>query len=260
MQDPGDKKAHNRRFEAGLITAEPIFSDLQRLYRQMPETRCLCDRPGICCICQPEMTVVEALQWVAAIREMPAAGQVECLRGFVRFYLTHPVGGGCPFSSDRTGCGVYDIRPFACRAYGLWQPGTGEERTRQNRERSRAVAAMWRKMGVALPDAWNSGEPDYCRKVRIRNGPPVSDDRLLALLREIYALGAPLQSLQTDFETSYHSDFSFLVTALLLGTKKALLAKMTVLQELTRQGTDARLLKMLARITAEKIAGSVFAA
>jgi hypothetical protein len=56
--------------------------------------------------------------------------------------------------------------------------------------------------------------------------------------------GKPLTAFQKAFEEDYHSDFSFLLTALLLCQIKAMLSKFAIIKELAEQRTDRRLQKM----------------
>ena len=75
----------------------------------------------------------------------------------------------------------------------------------------------------------------------------------MAVLQEIYLLDKKLADLQTKFENEYYSDFSFLVTSLVLSTKKAVLGKFAVIKELSRSGTDKRLKNLLSQIKPEKL-------
>lgn len=54
-------------FSVAMPIAEPLFERLQNLYQQLPETLCTCEHPGVCCMYMPEMTVLEALQWIRLI-------------------------------------------------------------------------------------------------------------------------------------------------------------------------------------------------
>ena len=53
----------NREIVEAVHKARPVFDKIQNLYRQLPETTCACEEPGICCAFLPEMTLMEALQW-----------------------------------------------------------------------------------------------------------------------------------------------------------------------------------------------------
>lgn len=45
---------------------------------------------------------------------------------------------GCPFLENGACC-IYELRPFACRAYGLWGPKFGKVRTQKSRLDRKAV-------------------------------------------------------------------------------------------------------------------------
>ena len=51
-----------------LQTAKPLFNELQNQYENLPPTRCRCQKPGVCCAYLPQMTLMEALQWVDILR------------------------------------------------------------------------------------------------------------------------------------------------------------------------------------------------
>ena len=97
-----------------LQKASPLFDELHRLYDRLPATACECDRPGKCCVFMPEMTFVEALNWIRIVFEAPAAERRRLLRRFIAFYMTSPVAAsGCPFLDDTGGCANYPYRSFA---------------------------------------------------------------------------------------------------------------------------------------------------
>ncbi len=234
--------------ESALASAEPLFQRLQKLYAMLPDTRCECERPGVCCAFLPEMTIVEALQWVQLMRAMPDSDLAETLRTFVAFYLTNPVRrSGCPFLEEGA-CGAYEHRPFACRAYGMWSRKMGDARTLESREDKKALLLMWKRYGLDLPPEKAAFEMDYCHQVRVLSAKPMKDPRLMKMLKRVYDLGDPLDDLRTRFENEYHSDISFLITSLALGYKKAVLGKFAVVKEIIRLKTDARLGKMLAKV------------
>lgn len=228
-----------------------LFPKLQECYKTLPETHCQCDTPGVCCTTMPEMTVVEALQWLDVIGGMDADTKLQTLRDFLVFYLTTPLyRPGCPFLQNSQ-CSNYRFRTFACRAYGVWSVDTGSRRTSLNRANQQQVLEIWQKMGVDLPPEKVGAEIDYCDRVTQTGKPEVNDDELFTQLQEVYALSSSLAELQQQFETEYHSDFSYLVASLLFSPKKVLLGKFAVVKELHEKGTDSRLQKFLAKVTVE---------
>ena len=231
--------------------AGPLLESLQRLYQRLPQTGCHCEQPGVCCAFLPEMTWLEALQWIGYIQQMPADVRTKTLQRFLEFYLTNPIrSSGCPFLKNGA-CGIYELRPFACRAYGLWSPEYGEARTQESRQDRKALRQMWQNFGLELPPQPVESEIDYCDQVSCACEKPISDSQLMDILQQVYGLDQALAGLQAKFEAEYHSDFSFLIATLSLGYRKAVLGKFAVIKEMVQQGTEKRLGQMLGKATAE---------
>jgi hypothetical protein len=53
------------------------------------------------------------------------------------------------------------------------------------------------------------------------------------------------------FEETYHSDFSFWMTTLVLGVRKSVLVKFAVIKEMVNQGSSKRLEGLLDKVTPE---------
>ena len=243
----------NREIIEAAYKARPVFKKIQNLYRQLPETTCACEKPGTCCAFLPEMTLMEALQWFRVMQQMGAVEREALIRKFVEFYLTNPIRRlSCPFLSKGY-CGIYEFRSFACRAYGLWSKSMGQERTQQSREGKMKLVKMWQRYGIDLAPEAIIDEMDYCDQVGCKSDMVISDNRLMALLQEIYLLDSELSDLQSKFENEYYSDFSFLVTSLVLGAKKAVLGKFAVIKELSESDTDKRLNHLLSQIKPDKL-------
>ena len=243
----------NSEIQEAAHKAQPVFEKIQSLYQQLPETTCACEKPGTCCAFLPEITLMEALQWFRVMEQMPDSDRVALIRQFVEFYLTNPIRQiGCPFLSE-SHCGIYEFRAFACRAYGLWSKTMGQERTQQSRAGKMKLVKMWQRYGIKLAPEAIAAEMDYCDQVGCKSDIKISDNRLMAVLQEIYLLDIKLADLQTKFENEYYSDFSFLVTSLVLSTKKAVLGKFAVIKQLSRSGTDQRLKNLLSQIKPEKL-------
>lgn len=237
--------------KAAIIDVKPLFSELQDLYGCLPQTDCQCEQPGVCCAFLPEMTWMEAVQWIRLIQEMPADARTKILKKFLAFYLTNPLrSAGCPFLENGA-CGIYESRPFACRAYGLWTPEFGKVRTQKSRQDRKALLQMWQKFGLELPLQTVEFEIDYCDQVFCTTEKSMSDSQLMDILQQIYELDQGLAELQTKFEAEYHSDFSFLIASLALGYRKAVLGKFAVIKEMVQQGTEERLEQMLGSAAAE---------
>ena len=243
----------NEEFKEAAHKARPVFEKIQSIYRQLPETTCNCREPGKCCAFLPEMTLMEALQWYRVMQQMGDAERLVLIRKFVEFYLTNPIRQiGCPFLAEGY-CSIYEFRSFACRAYGLWSETMGQARTKHSREEKMRLVEMWQHYGIEMQPERVVAEIDYCDQVGWNSDMKISDNRLMAVLHEIYLLDNELVELQTKFENEYHSDFSFLISALVLGTKKAILGKFAVIKELTRLGTENRLNNLLSQIKSDNL-------
>ncbi|MGD9031852.1 MAG: hypothetical protein PVH02_04255 [Desulfobacteraceae bacterium] len=238
-----------RDLGAAISKAKPLFARLQDFYERLPETQCTCDEPGVCCMFLPEMTMLEALQWMERMRAMSDEDLTSTLRRFVEFYLTNPARlTGCPFRDDGA-CSIYKYRTFGCRSYGLWSQEMGRSRTRESRKGKKALREMWNRYGIELPADTVEFEIDYCDKVQVRSDKPIDDDAIMDFLTQVYHLGKPLGHLQSQFEEAYYSDFSFLLTSLAFGMRKALLLKFAVIKEIIKEKTDTRLQQELEKIS-----------
>ncbi len=108
---------------------------------------------------------------------------------------------------------------------------------------------MWKRYGIELPAHTVEFEINYCDKVQVRSGKPVDDEAIMDLLTQVYHMGKPLGHLQGQFEEVYHSDFSFLLTSLAFGMRKALLLKFAVIKEIVQEKTDTRLQQELEKVS-----------
>ena len=236
-----------KEIRLSIKTAKPHLQKLDTLYRLLPKTRCRCDQPGECCLFLPQMSWMEVLRWVDFILELPM-GQRDFLFGrFLEFYLTNPARQShCPFLNGG-GCGIYDLRPFACRAYGLWSPKLGQSFTHLNRKEKKAFLDMWRRYDIDLPEAAFTYELDYCRQVTVVEGEPLSDSELMQILSQLHKLDDLQPELKYRFENGYQSDISVLIASLAWGPLKASLNKYAVIKDLVQKGSNARLIRLMAK-------------
>ena len=235
------------------LTAEPLFLRLDELYDRLPKTECTCEQSGVCCTFLPEMTVLEALQWIKFMQTMSDSELSAKLRQFVEFYMTNPARlSGCPFKEDGV-CTNYRYRTFGCRSYGLWSQEMGRMRTRESRNGKKALRQMWKRYSVEIPADVVEFEIDYCDKVQIQSGKTINDTMIMELLESVYDLGKSLGDLQTRFEEEYHSDFSYFLASLFLGMRKALLLKFAVIKEIVQKGTNMRLQETLEKVSPDII-------
>ncbi len=236
--------------QRGIDAAERHLKQLQILYGSLPETRCHCNRPGACCMFLPQMTWMEAIQWFQYLIDLPVTERETLVRKFLTFFLSNPARRDhCPFLDDDGGCGNYALRPFACRAYGMWSLKWGRQQTGQSREGKKALVAMWRRYGIELPEETATREIDYCDQVTVSGNAPPSDDRLMKHLSRIHQLDDAQSELKHRFEEGYQSDFSALMASLVWGPLKANLNKYAVIKDMVQKGSDARLKKLLTKAT-----------
>jgi Fe-S-cluster containining protein len=228
--------------------AFPLFEKLSLLNKEIPETDCRCNTPGVCCGFLPEMTLIEALQWLGAIWRESHITRQAIVEKFVGFYLQTPFFSvGCPFLVNGT-CGRYEIRPFACRAYGLWSQEVGIERTRQNAEVRKVHLDLWKRFGIVPSGGTLPQEMEYCTQVSCRTEKGVTDQLLMKTLEMIYHLDESFPVLREKFEKEYFSDFSFLVASAALGQKKAILGKYASVKEMLLLGKKERYWEIMEMI------------
>lgn len=235
--------------QVALARGQSSFDALQALYLRLPPTQCDCETPGVCCRFMPQMTLLEALQWFDVMARMSAGRRAEMIRQFIFFYLVTPLRQpGCPFLEAGGECSIYRERPFACRAYGLWSSAVGRIRTQQHRDGKKAMIQNWQNLGIRVSADAVAFEMDYCTRVHSQTDSPPTDEVIMEVLSEVYTLDTFLGKWRDRFEKHYHSDFSYLLTATLLGARKAVLSKIAVIKEITELGTEQRLKKIVSRV------------
>ena len=125
----------------------------------------------------------------------------------------------------------------------------GDSQTENSRRDRRHLLAQWKRLGLELPTKMVEFEIDYCDRVEAIRQPALSDGELLNVLEKIYSLDRNFPQLQKTFEEAYHSDFSLLMTSVVLGFRKALLVKFAVIKEIVKQGRSKRLEDNLVKVT-----------
>jgi hypothetical protein len=104
---------------------------------------------------------------------------------------------------------------------------------------------LLREIGLELPQEIAESEIDYCNQVEFLSDPAISDSQLLDILQKIYRMDQHFPELRITFEGNFHSDFSFLIAALVLSYRKAVLGKFGVIKEIIHQGSTSRLENLL---------------
>jgi hypothetical protein len=131
----------------------------------------------------------------------------------------------------------------------LWSRQIGDGRTDHSRQERKKLLEQWKRLGLKLPAEMVEFEIDYCDQVECIRRPVISDDELIQILEQIYNLDQNLPELQKKFEEAYHSDFSFLMTSLVLGLRKTILVKFAIIKEIVNQGNSKRLEDLLDKVT-----------
>jgi Fe-S-cluster containining protein len=182
------------------------------------------------------MTLLEALRLGRTAMGWPIVDRLRLQCRLVEYFLENAVRiPGCPFL-EGTLCRVYETRPYGCRAYGLWSGQAHERQARASAAAKKAVHKAWHGLGIELPRQVTHHRPAYCHQVRARMGPPVSDQDLEAIGREVRALSARLGPWDQEFQTHYSGDLGFMLTVALLGMNTALQAKVEVTREILGRG------------------------
>jgi hypothetical protein len=129
----------------------------------------------------------------------------------------------------------------------------GRRRTADNRASRELLARQWKRFGVDLPAENIQAEMDYCAHVSHRPPGVAADAGLMDVLAGIYELDRGFAPLSGQFETHYHSDFSFLLAGMLLGDRKAVLGKFAVIKDLARRQPMGRLEALLDQARPERL-------
>ncbi len=124
--------------------------ELKMVYDRLPATRCL--RQVRCCLLLPEMTFLETLPAISAMRSWPPLDRINIMRKMVRYFLGNATEiHSCPFLQG-SDCLIYPDRFFGCRAYGLWSKDYYQELVKENRQGKLFLRQQWENLGIPLPD------------------------------------------------------------------------------------------------------------
>jgi Fe-S-cluster containining protein len=209
--------------------AAGLFSDLEALADRLPATEC--SRRTECCALLPQMTLLEAARIWDALDRQPAVDAGRIASRLAAYFLINAARiPGCPFLDDST-CSIYGLRPFGCRAYGLYSAKAYRRRTRDSARNAAAVAKAWAGLGIQLPAEVTEHQPSYCRRVRVQDGSTVNDDTLAEIEAAIVEKNRSLGEAAQVFDQTYGSDLSHLVAAEAFGGREALRHKVLVVRE-----------------------------
>jgi Fe-S-cluster containining protein len=93
------------------------------------DLRTLCPGHCVCCtVACPQMNYSEFMVIVDSLYHRENRNDmVEVLKKSVQYFFSNSLVKPCPLLSEKK-CSVYDVRPLACRMYGLWPEDMYEER------------------------------------------------------------------------------------------------------------------------------------
>ncbi len=228
-----------------LAAAGEWRPELTGLYDRVPATNC--DRKTDCCANMPEIEAVEFLNLYLALRDLPDEERERRLvRTVIYFFSNASYIQPCPFLEGQD-CLIYDQRPFSCRAYGLWSEGRYREQVEAGREAKENLAQTWQKLGVKLPHEVLSFTLPYCRDVRPVKG-TIDDAGLGAVQADIEALGRRVLDPEGRWPAVYFNDFSFALSAQVLGYQRSLQQKVVITRELIKLDDSPNLRMLLGAV------------
>lgn len=216
-----------------------VRARLKLLLESLPPTRC--QRKTDCCSLLPQMSLVEASLIQEFMNTLPDDKQFALIKKLVEYFFLNATRiMGCPFLGDHA-CGIYEFRPFGCRAYGMWSESAYNKMSGMAVEAQNRVRQAWAGMGIDLPEEVTGYRPAYCRDVEFENGPGPGDDLLNDIEKKIHEENARLQPWSVEFGHKYGADLSFLYSASLLGYNSALRNKVNIVEDLLDRGESRTL-------------------
>ncbi len=231
--------------------SQDLLNELRAVYQHIPPTTCR--RRAKCCSLLPETSFVEFLHLYQTLGLMPDATTRSVLAKIAAYYLLNSVERlDCPFL-DSGSCLIYGWRPFTCRAYGLWSQRYYDEQAARNRQGKEACRAGWKSLGIDLPEEVLNFSQGYCLSVT-SDAMSADDGMLNAIWTKILELGEPFEPLHSRYVQEYFSDFSFAMTALALGYRRALVEKVNVAREVVTHGDKKRVDSLVQEILQKETA------
>jgi len=196
----------------------------------------------------PEMTLLEALDAVQRLTDLPPLLRARVLKNIVRYFLLNPVEiTSCPFLENQD-CLIYENRFFGCRAYGLWSPEYYEKIAKSSRQAKRYIQKQWQDLGVSLPQNVINCSIPYCSNVKRTDHKELNDKTLLDAANAIENLSQCFLPWHELFHRKYFSDLSFFITALIFGVTGSIQIKFTVVRNIVNNRDRALLNKIIEEV------------
>jgi Fe-S-cluster containining protein len=227
--------------------SDPQRQELKKIYARLPQTHC--QRQTRCCSLLPEMTLLEALQVLEKMGQMPSSLRMDLIRQTIHYFFVNPAKiTTCPFLKGQD-CLIYPHRFFGCRAYGLWSQTYYQDLVEHSRQAKLFFRLQWEKLGVNLPKEVVDFQVPYCSLVKTDSLVPVNYEFLLKAWNDIESLSQVLNAGHHFFKTSYLSDLSFFLAGLTFGLRQAVQLKFLVVQDLVQKGNSGRLDQLINQCT-----------
>ena len=227
-------------------TSATLRQELKMVYDRLPDTRCL--RQGRCCLLLPEMTFLEALQVISAMRSWPPSNRINIMRKMVRYFFGNATEiTSCPFLQG-SDCLIYPDRFFGCRAYGLWSKDYYQDLADKNRQGKLFLQQQWENLGIPLPEKVVTFEVPYCFQVETAPPVKITDGYLSAASDRIEKLSQDLGPRDREFRETYYSDLSFFLAGLQFGSQEAVRLKFFITRDKIQKGDQNLLDQTLRRL------------
>ena len=217
--------------------------ELTEIYRQLPATRC--QRKTDCCSMLPEMTLIEALailEQMAVMNSEKRLGLLKKISGY--FFLNAARISACPFL-DGNNCQVYEDRFFGCRTYGLWSPEHYREVAARSRAAKKYLQHHWQALDITLPPEVIDFTVPYCLDVQTLENVVVNDVEMVEMADAVESISLVFSDAHQSFRKNYYADFSFLVTAMHYGYRRAVQIKFDVVKQFVQTGHSKKLNRVL---------------
>jgi len=174
-----------------------LFEALEQVYAELPETTCRgCGR---CCFESPGLFFVEYLRLVEMLSRQRQDVVTPALRELL-FSWIEPER-NCLFLDAARRCTIYEMRPLACRLFGLSSPTDAEQAQEELRRAAEQEAEQFRLLGIEIPEATLGRAVASCDHVRDARGgrPTVDPDALAERVAELDARLIPTEVVRQEY-------------------------------------------------------------
>jgi Fe-S-cluster containining protein len=223
-----------------------LHKELEAAYDKLPST--ICKRKAACCSLMPEMTLLEALNALQTVLDMPQDMRLILYKRIIKYFMINPVKViKCPFL-EKEACLIYKNRFLGCRAYGLWSKEYYEKLSNQSRQTKMHVRSVWEYMNIHLPKETIEFQVPYCTYVVPIGTKAIHDDIIHTVAETVENLSRQRAQWHHLFRQTYFSDLSFLLTSLVFGVQEAVSLKFKVVSDIVKKENTSSLYDILDKI------------